>query len=60
MQVDAGAVWGAIRAGLTYEQNALLRAYGAETYEKREMQLDRIARDIVARVERDAHTREPK
>jgi len=28
-------IWVGIRAGLTYEQNALLRAYGAATYEER-------------------------
>ncbi|MFN3261681.1 MAG: hypothetical protein ACE37J_14075 [Pikeienuella sp.] len=45
-------IWSGIRSGLTYEQNALLRAYGAPTYEERERALDQIARDIAARVER--------
>lgn len=44
-------IWGGIRAGLTYEQNALLRAYGAKTYEEREQALDRIATDILERVQ---------
>ena len=44
-------IWGGIRAGLTYEQNALLRAYGAKTYEERERALDGIATDILARVQ---------
>ena len=43
-------IWSGIRAGLTYEQNALLRAYGASTYEERERALDAIARDITDRV----------
>lgn len=44
-------IWSGIRAGLTYEQNALLRAYGASTFEERERALDQIARDIAHRVE---------
>ena len=44
------SIWGGIRAGLTYEQNALLRAYGAATYEDRERALDGIATDILERV----------
>lgn len=48
--VSRESIWGGIRAGLTYEQNALLRAYGAKTYEERERALDGIAADILERV----------
>ena len=52
--VTPESIWGGIRAGLTYEEDALLRAYGAATYEARERALDQIARDIADRVERSA------
>ena len=45
------SIWSGVRSGLTYEQNALLRAYGAATYEERERALDQIARDIADRVD---------
>ena len=52
------SIWGGVRAGLSYEQNALMRAYGAKTYEERERELDQIARNITKRVENLAHKRE--
>lgn len=47
---NPGDIWSGIRAGLSYEQNALLRAYGASTHEARERALDRIAQVIADRV----------
>lgn len=51
-------IWSGIRAGLSCEENALLRAYGASTTEARERALDRIAQVIADRVTALAERRE--
>lgn len=48
-----GQIWSAIRAGLTYEREALLAAYSCGKYEEESIKLDSIARSMTERTLRD-------
>lgn len=55
-EINYGAVWSGVRAGLMYEHEALKKAFAQKNYEKESAGLDAVARRITDRIKKCVET----